>query len=198
METKLEKLIEKIKKEGVAAAQKEADEIRKNAQKEARKTVKDAKKESEKLIAEAQKENEKFRQNTEAALKQAHRDTVLVTKEKLTHLLNRVFKRKVEETLQPEFMRELILKIVKNWGKDAKAEVLVSEKDKQQLQKLLVEQSGQDLKEPIDIKVDRGISGGFRIGLKDEHVHYDLTDESITAFLSEFLNPTIRQMLEKK
>jgi V/A-type H+-transporting ATPase subunit E len=197
MESKLEHLIEKIKTDGIEEAKKSADEIIKTARKEADSIIKKAHEDAQKIVADAGKQAEKLQYNAESALKQAARDTVLVTKEKLIKLLDMVFQRELGTVLSPDFMKELILKIVEHWSGGAKLEVLVSEKDLEELRELMFVKSRSELKDTVTIKVDKGISKGFRVGLKDNNVYYDFTDESIAEFLAEFLNPGIREILDK-
>jgi len=197
MESKLEHLIERIKKDGIAEAKKSAEEIIKAAKKEAEEILRKAREDGKKIVEQAGKEADKLKSNAEAALRQAARDTILVTKEKLIKLCDAVLRQEVSERLEPEFMRELILKIVSQWGEKKQLEVLVAEADLKQLQQLIFTKSREYLKDTVTIKVDKGISNGFRIGLKDEAVYYDITDVSIGEFLSEFLNPGIRAILDK-
>ncbi|MBN2600667.1 MAG: hypothetical protein JXR87_01595 [Candidatus Marinimicrobia bacterium] len=197
MESKLEHLIEKIKSDGIEEAKKAAAEIAKSAQKEADDIVKKAKAEAEKIITEAEKEAEKLQSNAESALKQASRDTVLVTKEKLLKLFDAAFKKELGERMSPEFLNELVIKIVDSWGKDKELEVLVSDKDLKPLRELIFSKGRKELQDTVTIKVDKGISKGFRIGLKDNDVYYDFSDESVAEFLGEFLNPGIREILDK-
>jgi len=197
MESKLEHLIERIKQDGIAEAKKSADEIVTTAKKEAEGILKKARDDGKKIVEQAGQAADKLKSNAEAALKQAARDTILVTKEKLIKLCDAVLKQEVGLSLKPEFMQELILKIVSQWGETKQLEVLVAEVDLKQLQRLLFTKSREHLKDTVTIKVDKGISKGFRIGLKDDAVYYDITDASIGEFLSEFLNPGIREILDK-
>ncbi len=197
MESKLEHLIEKIKTDGIEEAKKSTDEIIKTARREAGSIIKKAQEDAEKIVAEAGKQAEKLQSNAESALKQAARDTVLVTKEKLIKLFDMVFQKELGTALSPDFIKELILKIVEHWSDSAKLEVLVSEKDLEKLRELMFVKSRSELKDTVTIKVDKGISKGFRVGLKDNNVYYDFTDESIAEFLAELLNPGIREILDK-
>ena len=197
MESKLEHLIEKIKSDGIEEANKSAAEIIATAKKEADDIIKKAKTDAQGIIDNANREAAKLKANAESALRQASRDTVLLTKEKLLKLFEAAFRKELGDTMSPDFVKDLILKIVENWGKENQLEVLVSDKDVEKLQKLLFTKARQDLKEMVTIKVDKGISKGFRIGLKDNNLYYDFTDESIAEFLGEFLNPRIREILDK-
>lgn len=195
MESKLEHLIEKIKSDGIDEAQKAADEIIERARSEADQIRARSREEAEGIIAEAERKAEKISLNGEAALRQAARDTVLTTREQLTGLLDRVFKAKIGGSLDPDFLKELIARAADNFEGDV--EVLVNEKDAKALADFVLAHSRDGLDPTVTFKVDRSISGGFRIGLKGGDVHYDFTDESIMEFLSEFLNPAIRKILDK-
>jgi len=197
MESKLEHLIEKIKSDGIEEANKSAAEIIATAKKEADDIIKKAKTDAQGIIDNANREAAKLKANAESALRQASRDTVLLTKEKLLKLFEAAFRKELGDTMSPDYVKNLSLKHVENWGKENRLEVLVSDKDMEKLQKLLFTKARQDLKEMVTIKVDKGISKGFRIGLKDNNLYYDFTDESIAEFLGEFLNPRIREILDK-
>ena len=197
MEVKLDSLIEKIRKDGVAKADTEAQKIIDSAEKKAADIVASARRDAEQILEDAKTKAEKLQQTAEAALQQSARDTVLVTREKLTALLDRVFRREIGRQMKPEFMQSLLLKIVENWGKDSEVTVILNDKDRQALEELLFSKAREGLKEQITIRVDNGISDGFRIGKKEGDVYYDLTDESLAAFLQEFLSPSIRNILDK-
>lgn len=195
MDVKLDKLIDKIKSEGIQQAEQESGQILQNAKSEADKIIADAKKEADKIISQAQEEAEKLQISGKSALKQAERDAVLVTKEKLTKVLDAVFKKQVSDELKPELLVELIKKMVENSADDSKMKALVGQQDVNALEKLLATKTNKALADTVEIKVDRGVSKGFRIGKKGEDVYYDFTDESISEFLREFLNPSIKNML---
>lgn len=196
METKLEHLIEKIKHDGIEEARKSAQEILNQARAEAEKILKTARSESEKITQDANSKAEKIRTNGEAALRQAFRDTILVTKEKLTSLLDAVFKQEIGSVLDSDMLKKLILKMAEKFD-DGDLEVLIGPGDLPALKNFVIAKSREQLKTPVTIKVDKGISKGLRIGIKNNDVHYDFSDDSIAEFLGEFLNPAIRELLKK-
>ncbi len=198
MELKLDKLIDKIKKDGVEGAQKASDEILKKAEQKATAVAESANKKARQIITEAEANAEKIRSNAEAALKQSARDTVLVCKEQLIALFDRVFKQEIAGTLTADFLKDLLLHMVENWHGEDRFNVLLNDKDKKELEKLLFSQAQKSLQEQITFKVDGGISNGFRIGLKGGDVYYDMTDESIADFLKELLSPSIRSILDQE
>lgn len=198
MDVKLESLIEKIKKDGIEEAKKASQEIIQQAKKEASEIIKEAEKEAAKIREEAQEVAQKLKSNTESSLRQAARDLSLSLKEELKKLFDRLLKGKIGETLTPNFMKELILKMVDKWlaKEEVSLEVLVSKEDKEKLEELLFGELKKEAKNRIEIKVSKAIDRGFRIGIKGDAVHYDFTDESILESLKEFLNPTISAILD--
>ena len=197
MDVKLDSLIEKIKQEGIEEAQRAADEIRQRAEAEAQEIINKANEKARQIINEGQQNAEKLRANAEAAIRQAARDTILVTKENLLKLFDRVFKKEIAKTLTPEFLKEMILALVKSTSSDNQYEFVVAEKDIEKLKTLVLAATRDSLKEPVIFRVDRGIAAGFRVSRKGEEVYYDLTDQSIAEVLQEFLNPALRQLLDQ-
>lgn len=197
MDVKLESLIEKIKRDGIEEAKKSSDEIINKAKKEAEEILKSAREGAKKILADAKADSKKLQTNTEKSLQQAARDLILSLKDELRKVFAKALKAKVSAELTPHFMSGLIAKIVDNWTKKkgASLEVLVSDKDKKQLEKILFSQLKTQAKERIEIKVSTSIEKGFRIGIKGEDLYYDFTDESITEALRELLNPSLSTML---
>ncbi len=197
MEVKLDSLIEKIKSEGVEGAQKESSEIIEKAKAEAAEIVAKAKKDAEETAAKAEAKAKQFQANAELAIQQAARDGELLFKSKITDLFDRVFKRETKTSLSADFMKEMILKIVDQW-KGSEVKISVSETDQAQLEAALFAGLAEDVKKGITIKPSSNVSGGFQIGVKDENVYYDFTDESLAAILKSFLNPKLNEILGAK
>ncbi len=197
-EVKLDNLIEKLRQEGVENAQQKADEIINNAKKEADQIVKDAEKKADDIVSKGEQKAQQFQQNAELAVKQAERDGELLFKNRINDIFDRVFKRDVGQALDAEVMKDMILKVVDKWTDKPEVEVKVSKDDKKKLEKVLFSSLKKDVKEGIEIKVGQDISNGFRIGMKNENVYYDFTDESIAAIMKSNLNPRLKQILDNE
>jgi V/A-type H+-transporting ATPase subunit E len=195
MDVKLENLIEKIKKEGVEGARRVSEEIIQKANQDAETILKKAKKEAEQIIRQGEERADQFQKNAELAVKQAARDSELLLKQRITELFDTVLKREVSQTLTPDVLKELILKVIGKWSGKEGTEIVVSAKDKKRLQDILLKSLEKDLKDTVTIKVSKDISHGFRIGLKGENSYYDFSDESISALLKMFLNPSIKELV---
>ncbi len=198
MDIKLESLIAKIKKDGIEEAKKTSAEIIEKAKGEAEAIIKQAQAQAQNAKAKAEASALKSESNAKASLKQAARDLILALKGELTTLFERILKDNAGQALSPDFMKELIAKIVDKWSakEGAVKEVLVNKADKEKLEKLLLESLKKEAKKTIEIKTSKDIDKGFRIGIKGENFYYDFTDQSILEALKQFLNPALRTILD--
>ena len=197
MDIKLDNLIEKIKQDGVNEANKLSDEIVNKAKEDASSIIEGAEKKAKEIVDSARKDAQDYQSNAEKALKQAQRDLILVLREKITLLFDSSFKREISEVLSPEFLKELILKVVESFSSGKETEVLLSSADAEKLKDLISSSLKKELKNNIVIKTDDRISKGFRIGIQGENVYYDFTDEAILEALKQFLSPDLAQTLNK-
>lgn len=191
MEVKLENLIEKIKKEGVDAAKKQAEEIIAGAKKEAQQILDKAVKEAADIKTEAEKEAQSFKVNAEASISQAARDTVLSLKEKIKDMFNSVLINQTGAAFDEGFMKDLIWRVVDTWAQGQDVSVLAGGIDIERLKGMLAS----DMKKDMEVKLDNRISKGFKIGVQGDNLTYDLTDESVSEALKLFLNPKLSELL---
>ncbi|RKY52657.1 MAG: hypothetical protein DRP93_07780 [Candidatus Neomarinimicrobiota bacterium] len=196
MNVKLDSLIEKIKADGVDAAEKKAEEIIVAANKNADEIIKKAKDKATQYQKNAEAEASLYRKNAEIAIQQAARDTVLVLKEKIALILEQALLRDIDKTLDKNFLKELIVKVADVWAKDGDIEILVNGVDIEELMAELKSALGNNVKSTVNVKLDRKISNGFRIGKKGDNLFYDFTDESILEALRIFLNPKLAEILK--
>tara|TARA_B100000315_G_C14402284_1_gene507033 strand:+ start:34 stop:642 length:609 start_codon:yes stop_codon:yes gene_type:complete len=198
MEVKLESLIEKIKKDGIEEAEKSSEAIIQRAREKASLIRGEANLEAKKITEKAKQDAQRLKNNTESSLRQAARDLVLALRGEISGLFGKILKKKVSSSLEPDFIKELIIKIINTWSpnKGAIVEISVSQGDKEKLETLILSGLKDQVKETIEVKVNKALDKGFRIGLKGENIQYDFTDESILEALKEFLNPAIAEMLE--
>ena len=196
MNVKLDSLIEKIKADGVDAAKKQAEEIIATANKDADEIIKKAKDKTAQYEKNAESEAKSYQKNAEIAIKQAARDTVLVLKEKITTILEQALLMDIDKTMNKDFLKDLIVKVAGVWAKDGDVEILVNGVDVDTLMAELKSALGNSVKSTIEVKLDRKISKGFRIGKKGDNLFYDFTDESILEALRVFLNPKLAEILK--
>lgn len=195
MDVNLENLIEKIRKEAIEKGRAEADAIIEKARADAAAVIRNAENQAAKIVDEARVQSEKTRENTRQALQQAARDIELALKERITALFDRVFKRKVSDTLSPDFLEKLILDLVTRWAEKGSVEVVVNPEIRSKLETLLFTHLREDLKKSVTLTAGPGLTKGFRLEMKDGSVYYDFSGDTIADVLREFVNPSLRTLL---
>ncbi len=198
MDVKLEKLIEKLKKEGVEEAKKEAAEIIAKAEKEAKKIVETAKKDAERSTKEAEETSKRFQENSERALQQAARDTILSLRDEITDLFDRVFRSQVNDALSTDILGKMILTIMDKWDGKSNLEIECNTKQVKDLEKILLAALKKKGTEGIHLEGRRDMEGGFYIHQKGKDLYYDFSDQSISEMLMSFLNRRLNEILEGK
>lgn len=197
METQLQDIIDKIHDEGVKGAEERARKIVESAEKQASERIEQARREAEGIIRSARDEAAKHQASGEAALRQASRDLLLSVRTELTRLFEAVQRDQIGETLTPEKAAPIIAGLIEQWntaGTDD-IEVMVSEKDRDALEKSLQAALSRKLADGVEIKPVRGITAGFRIGSKDGSAYYDVTDATLAELLSAYLNPRLGEIM---
>ena len=102
MDIQVQDLIEKIKKDGVAAAEKSASEVKAQAQSEAEKIIANAKEEAEKIIKAAKDETARMEKASEDAIRQASRNLVLSFRDSITKELSALINAESEKAYSSE------------------------------------------------------------------------------------------------
>ena len=198
MEVELKSLIDKIKKDGVEEAEKEANEIKKNADKSAKDIIQAAEKKAQTIVDKANQKANAFKESSEKALQQAARDVLLMLRERATYFFDRVVKEKVGEDLSPDVLKKIIISAIENLKKDGALdiEVMVNESDRSKLEKVLFDYFRKEAQKHIKLKGTKAIAKGFRIGEASKESYFDFSDEAIAGAFKKYLNPRIIEMLD--
>ncbi len=198
MDTQLQDIIQKIHSEGVQEAETRAQQIIESAEKKAKERVERAKKEAETIRKDAEADARKSQAAGEAALKQASRDLLLSVRKELTALFDTVQKEAVGDGLSGERMGEIIGAMVTSWmkGESDSLDILVSEKDREVLEKDLRKRLADKLAGGYEVHPVRGISAGFRVSTGSSGAYYDFTDEAISELLAAYLNPRLADVMQ--
>ncbi|WP_171236428.1 hypothetical protein [Ruegeria sp. HKCCA6837] len=208
-------LIDKLRNDGVAAGQAEAEKLREDAKAEAARILADAKREADEFKKKARTESDNYRAAGEEALNTAMRDAVLTMKAGLTDRFKEDVERLVtKEMSDPELLRQMILEVVGRASEGANldgkvqvilpAKVATQEDIKQnaddvqsgQLTKYVLGLTAKMLRENVELHVADDTQEGIRVRAEDEGVVLDLTDKAVASLLMEHLQPRFRAVLE--
>jgi len=198
MEMELNSLIDKIKKDGVQAAEKQAGDIVNRAEAQAKKIIDDAEKKKSAALEDAKRRIAGMQSAQEAAVRQAGRDVLLMLRERVADFFYRIVNRQVEEALKPDTLKDVIIKAVENFKKDGflDVDIMVSREDRARLEKTLFAALGAEMKGRVKLSESALIKKGFRIGERGKDSYFDFTDEAITEAFKKHLNPKLVELLD--
>src|SRR3989338_6686755 len=137
MSQQVQELIDKIKEEGIQAADQKAREIEEQAKRNAQGTLDEANKRARELISDAEEEIRKKQEASRTALQQASRDTLLSLKKDVQKLFHKVTPAQAADALTPDNPSGIIAavahKSVDGKSADAGIEVVLSPEDLKEL-----------------------------------------------------------------
>ncbi len=199
MDVQLQELIDKIKKDGVVTAEAEAAKIVEASEKKAESIIADAQEKAAEIIKNAKAETERMEKASEEAIVQAGRNMLLSFKDSLIGELDGLIKAETEKAESKDVLTKLIPETVKAWAKNADASelsVLLSEKDLKTLESSLTSELKAEVSKGLEIKPDKTLSAGFRIGVKNGAAYYDYSAESLAEMFAAYLNPKVAALLK--
>ena len=199
MDVQLQELIDKIKKDGVTAAEKEAAKIIADANKKSEAIIKDAEAKAEQIKKDAKAETTRMQKASDEAIVQAGRNMLLSFKDSLVQELDGLIKAETAKALSKDTLAKLVPETVKAWAKNSDASelsVLLSEKDLKALEGSLTTALKAEIKKGLEIKPDKTLAAGFRIGVKNGAAFYDYSAESLAEMFAAYLNPKVAGLMK--
>lgn len=200
MDVQLQELIDKIKKDGVAAAEKSASEKIVEAEEKAKKIIADAKEEADKIVKTAKDETARMEKASEDAIRQASRNLVLAFRDSVTKEFSALVKSETEKAYSSDLLVKLIPEVVKAWTSKSEASdvsVLLSEKDLATVESSLKSALKAEIEKGLTLKVDKSINKGFRVGIENGAAFIDISDEAVAELFSAYLNPKVASLMKE-
>lgn len=192
MDVQLQELIDKIKKDGVASAEKAAASIIAEAEKKAASIVAGAEAQAAEIIKNGNAETTRMEKASIDAIRQAARNIILTFRDSITAQLNSIISVQVSQAYSAEMLKTVIPETIKAWAAQTDADdisVLLPAKDTEALQDYFVSVLKSELAKGLELKADKTLDVGFRIGSRDGAAYYDFSAESVAALFAAYLNP---------
>ncbi|MCF7929848.1 MAG: V-type ATP synthase subunit E, partial [Spirochaetales bacterium] len=147
----------------------------------------------------AKEDAEQMEQSGRAALEQAGRDLLLSLRDRIQNVFESIILSEVRETMDTEVLGRAILALVSSWDTaDAEnLEVVLSETDRDSLEKMLRAKLSEAMKAGMTISTSKRVKAGFQVGYKDGSAYYDISDQGLAELLSEHLNPRLAESIQK-
>ena len=200
MEIQLQELIEQIRKDGVGAAEAQAEAIITSAKAEAEKIIADAKAQAEKIMADAKSENARTVKSGEDAIRQAGRNLLISFRESVTKELKAIVSDNVNAVYSSDEFAKLIVSAVESWTGKPEAEdvsVILNADDLAKLEEAVLSLLKAKMIGGVTLKANDNFDGGFRIAVNNGTVYYDYSAQAVTDMLSNYLSPKVTALLKE-
>jgi V/A-type H+-transporting ATPase subunit E len=208
--TGVQDLIDRIRDQGVRAAQEKADTIVREAEARAAELLAEARTEAARMREEATKDIEAEKTACLEAVRLSARDAVLQLKSQLSSSFEVFVKRLVTSaTLDKNLIKDLVLVLaghaVDDLIRNKDIQILVSqailsgtssEALREHGKNIILALSSDMLREGVELIPSDGIEGGARVRLVRDKLEIDLSDRAIARLLSERMLPRFRRILE--
>jgi V/A-type H+-transporting ATPase subunit E len=203
-DSKLQQLIDTLKKQAVESGEASSREIVEKAQREAGAIVDRAKGEANAIVGRAEEEAAKKLKQLESSMEIAGSQFVTSLKRTIEqNLLALPLQKKVTEALgETAYLKELIREVVREYTRHperSNLDVLVPKKQQDRLVDFMVEMIKEQGVGPNHkgLTLQAGnVSFGFIINRADGNVALDFTDEAFLALFLKFLTPRFREFFK--
>ncbi len=200
MEIQLNELIAQIKKDGVTAAEAEAEAIIRRAHEKAEAIISDAKSEAQKIIKDAKIAGDHFVRAGDDTIRQAGRNMLISFRESVSRELEVLIGDSVKSAYSAEALSALIVKAIEAWAQTNNTDdlaVLLNPEDVSQLESSVRSALKEKLMTAPVLKTDDTLEGGFRISVNQGRAYYDYSPEAVTRMLSAYLNPRLTTLMKE-
>ena len=180
MELQIQNLVSSIRKEGIEAANKEAESIIAEAKKKADAIVAGAKTEAQQYKDSAEKDIAILRESAAVSAEQAKRDAVLAFKSEIQKEFEKILASDIRKELDQDNLGKLIKAAV------AGEDVSMYAAEVSEVTMALKEQLAEEIRNGLEIRPAKGVLKGFRIAEKDGSGYFDCSDEAIMEMLMPY------------
>lgn len=195
----LKGLIQKIQEDGVLVAEKKSKDIEAEAKTHARDIIENAKKEAQSIIDNAKREIARMEKGGAESLKQSGRNLLLSLRGEINSTLDKIITADVRKSLSPDELVKIITLLIKTGKKEGEGDIVISlgKEDRQKVEKGLLAELKESLRESIALKTVGDIRGGFIISYDKGKSHYDFTDATLANYIAGFLKPKLAELLKE-
>ncbi len=196
MDIRLQELLEKIRKDGIEAAETDAAKVLAEAEERRKSILADAEREAKTLLAKAKADADRFEEAGKAALEQAARNLVISFRTEIASVLAAIVRTETEAALTGPVLVEAIPAVLAAWkdkGTDDLA-VLLPPAELSKLEGSFRKRLESELKKGMELRPFPGIKAGFRIAEKNGAAYYDFSSDSLAEMLSQYLNTRLGEI----
>ncbi|MBK9384741.1 MAG: hypothetical protein IPN34_08010 [Planctomycetes bacterium] len=201
MTEQVQQLIDRIRRDGVAVAEKEAASIVSSAQQRAGEILATAEQRAAELRKSAELDAQKFAERGERALQQAARDLLLRVGRALEDVVLRLLEQRAAEALSPATIEQLLLRFAEGFadrgGEAVPLDVWIGSEWQERLIAFSRNELRSALERGFEVHLDAGLARGFDLRLKDGELRHEFRPQAIAAALGEVVRPSIAAIVQR-
>ena len=180
MELQIQDLVSSIRKDGIDAANAEAEAIISEAKKKAEMIIADAKAEAKNIQETSEKEINILKESAALSAEQAKRDAMLAFKNEVQAEFEKILSAKIKNNLSDAALGKLIQAVV------ADEDVQNYSVEVAEVSDSLKAELAEEIKNGLEIKPTKSVRAGFRLAAKDGSGYFDCSDEEIMPMLMPY------------
>ena len=180
MELQIQDLVSSIRKDGIDAANAEAEAIISEAKKKAEMIIADAKAEAKNIQENSEKEINILKERAALSAEQAKRDAMLAFKNEVQAEFEKILSAKIKNNLSDAALGKLIQAVV------ADEDVQNYSVEVAEVSDSLKAELAEEIKNGLEIKPTKSVRAGFRLAAKDGSGYFDCSDEEIMQMLMPY------------
>jgi len=205
-ETKLQELIETLKRQGVESGEESSRKIVEGARKQAEEILAKARAEAEGIVGKAKADADKRMEQLKSSMEIAASQFITSLKRLIEeNLLSLPMKKALQDALSgEEFLKTLLGTLVKEYAaKGGKQELeIILPRDQQEkltgfATQLIAKNAEKDRGDALALTLrSENVDFGFLVGKADGNVRLDFTAEAFQALFLRFLSPRFRELFK--
>ena len=180
MELQIQDLVSSIRKDGIDAANAEAEAIISEAKEKAEMIIADAKAEAKNIQETSEKEINILKESAALSAEQAKRDAMLAFKNEVQAEFEKILSAKIKNNLSDAALGKLIQAVV------ADEDVQNYSVEVAEVSDSLKAELAEEIKNGLEIKPTKSVRAGFRLAAKDGSGYFDCSDEEIMQMLMPY------------
>lgn len=190
MDSRVQEILEKIKRDAVDEAKKEAAKLMAEAEAKRQDLLAAAEKEAKAIVDKARQDAKRSEEAGNAALQQAARDLIRAFRGEIEKVLAGIVRNETQAAFDAETLKKAIPSVLEAWAKKDSDDiaVLVPENQLKSLEAWAKDTLAKKLAKGVELKPLKGGKAGFRILEKDGAAYYDFSAEAVAEMLGAYLN----------
>ena len=199
MQNKLQELTDKLYNEGLSKGKQEGEELLAKAKVQAEEMVAKAEAEAAQIVAAAQKQADEIKSKVASDIRMASSQSLAATRKNIeTLIVGKMTGEPVKKALaSADFVKEIIKAVAGKFTTDGPVDLalVLPESLQKELEPFVTSELSKMLGAGVEASFSKKVSGGFKIGPKEEGWFVSFTDETFDQLISEYLRPATKKIL---